>query len=107
MSGRVKLRAATDVGGTFTDMAIIEVSADGTQRVRTAKVKTTPPHFEEGVLNVLERGNVDVTEVQFLAHGTTVVINALTERKGAVIGLITTEGFRDVLEISVESQEVV
>ena len=100
MSGRVKLRAATDVGGTFTDMAIIEVSADGTQRVRTAKVETTPPHFEEGVHNVLERGNVDVTEVQFLAHGTTVVINALTERKGAVIGLITTEGFRDVLEIS-------
>lgn len=100
MSGRTSIRVATDVGGTFTDMAIIETGADGLQRVRTAKVETTPPHFEEGVLKVLERGNVDVTEVEFLAHGTTVVINALTERKGAVVGLITTEGFRDVLEIS-------
>ena len=100
MSSRTSVRVATDVGGTFTDMALIEVGADGSQRARTAKVETTPPHFEEGVLNVLERGEVDVTEVDFLAHGTTVVINALTERKGAVIGLITTEGFRDVLEIS-------
>ena len=100
MSSRTSVRVATDVGGTFTDMAFIEVGADGSQRARTAKVETTPPHFEEGVLNVLERGEVDVTEVDFLAHGTTVVINALTERKGAVIGLITTEGFRDVLEIS-------
>jgi len=81
-------------------MAYIEVGADGSQRTRTAKVETTPPHFEQGVLNVLERGEVDVTDVEFLAHGTTVVINALTERKGAVIGLITTQGFRDVLEIS-------
>ena len=86
MSSGTSVRVATDVGGTFTDMAFIEVGADGSQRTRTAKVETTPPHFEEGVLNVLERGAVDVTEVGFLAHGTTVVINALTERKGAVIG---------------------
>ena len=93
-------RVATDVGGTFTDMAFIEVENDGSQRVSTAKVETTPPHFEKGVINVLDRGNVKVTEVEFFAHGTTVVINVLTERKGAVVGLITSEGFRDVLEIS-------
>ena len=45
-------RVATDVGGTFTDMAFIEVENDGSQRVSTAKVETTPPHFEKGVINV-------------------------------------------------------
>ena len=49
---------------------------------------------------MLAKGKVDVSAVDFFAHGTTVVINALTERKGVKVGLITTEGFRDVLEIA-------
>ena len=65
-----------------------------------AKSDTTPPDFEQGVLNVLARGNVNPAEINFLAHGTTVVINALTERKGVKVGLITTQGFRDTLEIA-------
>ena len=100
MAAQSIIRVATDVGGTFTDMAFVEVAADGSQQLRTAKTDTTPPNFEKGVLEVLNRGRVDITQVGFLAHGTTVVINALTERKGATTGLITTEGFRDVLEIS-------
>src|SRR5690606_24236260 len=52
------------------------------------------------VLNVITKGVVDPASVDFLAHGTTVVINALTERKGVKVGLITTEGFRDTLEIA-------
>jgi N-methylhydantoinase A len=64
-----------------------------------AKTDTTPPCFEQGVLNVLAKAGVALPEVGFFAHGTTVVINALTERKGTKVGLITTEGFRDVLEI--------
>lgn len=95
------LRVATDVGGTFTDLVVFETDhATGTARVRTAKSDTTPPDFERGVLNVLAKGKVDVAEIDFLAHGTTVVINALTERKGVKVGLITTEGFRDTLEIA-------
>jgi N-methylhydantoinase A len=66
----------------------------------TAKSDTTPPDFENGVLNVLKKGGIDPKTVTFMAHGTTVVINALTERKGVKVGLITTEGFRDVLEIA-------
>ncbi|MBW7922374.1 MAG: hydantoinase/oxoprolinase family protein [Rubellimicrobium sp.] len=94
------LRVATDVGGTFTDLVAFETHADGRTTIRTAKSDTTPPHFEEGVLNVLEKGGIDPASVNFLAHGTTVVINALTERKGVKVGLVTTEGFRDSLEIA-------
>jgi N-methylhydantoinase A len=94
------IRVATDVGGTFTDLVFFETDDSGRQLIRTAKVDTTPPNFDEGVLNVLAKGKVDVPSVAFFAHGTTVVINALTERKGVKTGLITTEGFRDVLEIA-------
>ncbi len=95
------IRVATDVGGTFTDLVCFETDPEtGASNVRTAKSDTTPPNFEEGVLNVLEKGDVDPATVDFLAHGTTVVINALTERKGVKVGLITTEGFRDTLEIA-------
>ncbi len=95
------IRVATDVGGTFTDMVAFETDHDtGIVRVVTAKADTTPPDFETGVLNVLEKGKIDPAEVDFLVHGTTVVINALTERKGVKVGLITTEGFRDTLEIA-------
>lgn len=94
------IRVSTDVGGTFTDLVYFETDpATGVQTVRTEKSDTTPPDFEKGVLNVLEKAGVDITSVDFFAHGTTVVINALTERKGAKVGLITTKGFRDSLEI--------
>ncbi|SHJ28179.1 hydantoinase/oxoprolinase family protein [Wenxinia saemankumensis] len=93
-------RVATDVGGTFTDLVAFETRPDGTMEIVTAKSDTTPPDFETGVLNVLRKGGIEPSEVGFMAHGTTVVINALTERKGVKVGLITTEGFRDVLEIA-------
>ncbi len=94
-------RVATDVGGTFTDLVCFETDpVTGESVIRTAKTDTTPPNFEEGVLNVLAKGDVDPAGIGFLAHGTTVVINALTERKGVTVGLITTEGFRDTLEIA-------
>ena len=99
--GNITRRVATDVGGTFTDLVCFETDLDtGASRVVTAKTDTTPPDFETGVLNVLAKGDVDPGQVDFLAHGTTVVINALTERKGVKVGLITTEGFRDTLEIA-------
>ncbi len=93
-------RVSTDVGGTFTDLVYFETDVEsGTQTVRTGKSDTTPPDFERGVLDVMRKGGVAVEDVDFFAHGTTVVINALTERKGAKVGLITTAGFRDTLEI--------
>jgi N-methylhydantoinase A len=94
------IRVATDVGGTFTDLVYFETGRDGRQTVRTAKVDTTPPDYEKGVLDVLRKADVDPADISFFAHGTTVVINAITERKGVRVALITTEGFRDTLEIA-------
>ena len=95
------IRAATDVGGTFTDLVYFATDPDtGAQRVVTGKADTTPPDFERGVLDVMDRAGLAFDEVAFLANGTTLVINALTERKGVTTGLITTEGFRDSLEIA-------
>jgi N-methylhydantoinase A len=95
------IRAATDVGGTFTDLVYFSTDpATGTQQIVTAKSDTTPPDFERGVLNVMAKGGVASTDVAFLAHGTTLIINALTERNGVKTALITTRGFRDSLEIA-------
>ena len=99
--GSRPLRVATDVGGTYTDLVTFAVDeTTGEPRIRTAKADTTPPDFEQGVLDVMQAAGVDAAAVAFLAHGTTVVINALTERTGAKVGLLATEGFRDTLEIA-------
>lgn len=87
-------RTAIDIGGTFTDLVYMD---EATGKIGLGKTSTTPSHFEEGVITVVKDANLH--DVQFLAHGTTVIINTLTERKGAVTALITTRGFRDVLEI--------
>jgi len=94
-------RVATDVGGTFTDLVQFTLDPEtGHSTIRTAKTATTPPDYERGMLRALQKAEVDLATVDFLAHGTTVVINALTERKGVTVGLVATEGFRDTLEIA-------
>lgn len=96
------IRVATDVGGTFTDLVYCEFDeiTGEVGEVATQKSDTTPPRFEEGILNVVAKAKIDLSAVTFFVHGSTVVINALTERKGARTALITTQGFRDVLEIA-------
>jgi len=98
----MRIRAATDVGGTYTDLVYYTIDSDTGRcgNVRTAKVDTTPPHFEKGVMAALHKGEVSIADLEFFAHGATVVINAITERKGARVGLISTRGFRDVIEIA-------
>src|SRR5260370_2917866 len=87
-------RTAIDIGGTFTDLVYLD---ETTGQVGMGKTSTTPAHFEEGVVTTVNEARLK--DVQFLAHGTTVIINTLTERKGAITALITTRGFRDILEI--------
>lgn len=97
----MSVRVATDVGGTFTDLVHLHTDpATGRQEIHTAKSDTTPPDFERGVLEVIAKSGVSPADFDFLVHGTTVVINALTERKGVTTALITTAGFRDSLEIA-------
>ena len=83
------------MGGTFTDLVAI---SEG--ELVTAKVPSTPEDQSEGVMNALESSEVDPSAVAALAHGMTVATNALLERRGARTALVTTEGFRDVLEIA-------
>lgn len=93
---------ATDVGGTFTDVVFFERDSE-TGRVSIAKIgksHSTPPDFERGVINVLSEADVDVSKIDTFVHGCTVVINTITERTGAKVGLITTRGFADILEIA-------
>jgi N-methylhydantoinase A len=87
-------RAAVDIGGTFTDLVTLDEESGA---IGIAKAATTPGRFEDGVMDAIDQ--VDLDGVSFLAHGTTVIINALTERTGATTALLTTRGFRDVLEI--------
>ncbi|MBB4952385.1 N-methylhydantoinase A [Agrobacterium vitis] len=94
------IRLATDVGGTFTDLVGYD---ERTGEVFTAKSLTTTNDQSEGVLSAIDmsekKDGLRVRDVTFFAHGGTTVINAITERKGAKTALITTAGFRDVLEI--------
>src|SRR4051794_6125360 len=93
------LRAATDVGGTFTDLVTFSTDPEtGRQEILTAKSDTTPPDFERGVLDVLAKSGIATSGIVFLAHGTTLVINAITERKGVKTGLPPPPGFPAPLE---------
>ena len=89
------LRLGVDVGGTFTDLVAL---SEGT--VITAKVPSTPRDQSEGVMNAVGASEVSPGAIGALAHGMTVATNALLERRGARTALVTTEGFRDVLEIA-------
>ncbi len=90
-----KVRVAVDIGGTFTDL----VAMDDRGNLVETKTPTTPWDFSEGVLESIAASAVDPGAIQDLVHGTTVVINTITERTGEKTALITTAGFRDVLAI--------
>jgi N-methylhydantoinase A len=96
-------RIGVDIGGTFTDVVLEKDSAR-----YTAKVLTTPRAPEEGVgqgiEGVLAQSGVTPGEVSLIIHGTTLATNALIERKGVITALVTTEGFRDSIEMGSESR---
>ena len=93
-------RIGVDIGGTFTDVALVD---DANGQIGVAKVPTTPGDLTEGVVRALEmamgRYAVAAPEVTLLSHATTVVTNAILGESGARAALVTTRGFRDVLEL--------
>ena len=91
------MRVATDIGGTFTDLVAVD---EATGAVTVGKALTTPADLPAGVLEAVAAADVSLEDVSDFVHGTTFVINALTERTGARTALVTTKGFRDVLEIA-------
>ena len=90
------LVAGVDVGGTFTDLVIFDPASGA---VRLAKVPTTLPNQAGGVLAAFAEAGADLSAIDLIVHGTTTTTNAVLERQLAKTGLITTEGFRDVLEL--------
>ncbi|WP_108174705.1 hydantoinase/oxoprolinase family protein [Phreatobacter oligotrophus] len=100
MKRRVDVRrvAGIDVGGTFTDLLLTEQDGAGVT-VRLAKVPTSIANQAVGVVKAIEAAGVSPAELDLIIHGTTATTNAVLERKVAKVGLITTEGFRDVLEL--------
>src|SRR5262245_53155512 len=98
-AGQGPFRIGADVGGTFTDVILIDARGD----IRTHKVPSTPPHFERAVLravaDLLRAAGAPGAAVAEVAHGTTVATNAILEHQGARTALITTKGFRDVLAL--------
>ncbi|BBK37564.1 hypothetical protein STAQ_26420 [Allostella sp. ATCC 35155] len=95
----MEYRLGIDIGGTFTDLVFL--APDG--QVLTTKVLSTPDDYSrgiaEGLASVFAAGRASAAGVDQVVHGTTVATNAILEGKGARVGLLTTEGFRDVLEI--------
>src|SRR5262245_26641108 len=90
------LRIGVDIGGTFTDLVALD---EATGALVTTKAPSPPRELLEGVLRCVDQAGVRLADCRLLIHGTTIAINALLEGKGARTGLLTTEGFRDVLEI--------
>jgi N-methylhydantoinase A len=93
-------RIGVDTGGTFTDVVIYD---DESGEIRITKTPSTPPDFDRGVLNgidkILEQTDATGESIEFLSHGTTVGTNAVLENEIPDLGLITNQGLRDVLEI--------
>ena len=94
-------RLGVDVGGTFTDFLLLN---EATGETRTAKVPSTPEDSSVGVLNGLSKicdsSGIDPADIKLVMHGTTVATNAVLTGRGAKVGLITTSGFEDTLQVA-------
>lgn len=97
------MRLAIDIGGTFTDIVLENQNNLITKKVLTSIAKPEVAVIE-GVSELLDENNITSSEIKMIIHGTTLATNAVIERKGAKTCFITTEGFRDVLDIGYESR---
>ena len=95
-----RFRLGVDVGGTFTDLCLFD---DVGHTLRTYKLPSTPDDFcrgiTDGIAAILKESRLPPGELGYLVHGTTVATNAMIQRAGGRVGLLTTAGFRDLLEI--------
>jgi N-methylhydantoinase A len=97
----MRYRLGVDVGGTFTDLLLFDQTSGAFWRHKTP---STPHDSSEGILNgvlaITKEAEVDPGDIEFFLHGTTVATNAVLQNKGARVGLITTEGYRDIMQIA-------
>ena len=90
------MRIAVDVGGTFTDVIVLD---EKTNTLRLEKVETTPRDPAAGVLQSFRKANARLSDIDYFVHGTTLGLNALLTRTGARVAIVTTKGFRDIYEL--------
>jgi N-methylhydantoinase A len=86
------MRIAVDVGGTFTDVIVLD---EASQTLRLEKVETTPRDPATGVLQGFHKANTTLDVINYFVHGTTLGLNALLTRRGAKVAIVTTKGFRE------------
>src|ERR1700722_11626469 len=105
MTDTARYRIGFDIGGTFTDFILLD---EGRSEIRLHKCLTTPHDPSvgalEGLAEIVSGAGIQLADVSEIVHGTTLVTNALIERRGAKLGLITTAGFRDILEMGTEQR---
>jgi 5-oxoprolinase (ATP-hydrolysing) len=105
MNQQSRYRIGFDIGGTFTDFILLDTERND---IRLHKALTTPHDPSvgalEGLIELVQAASLDLADIGEIVHGTTLVTNALIERRGASTGLITTEGFRDILEMGTEQR---
>jgi N-methylhydantoinase A len=92
-----KYRVSADIGGTFTDFVFFDVAS---RKFSAAKTLTTPQNLSDAIISGIGEEIEDFSDIEFFVHGTTSGLNAVLERKGAKVALITTKGFHDVYEIA-------
>lgn len=97
------MRIAVDVGGTFTDVILLD---EEKRELRLEKTETTPQDPSQGVLAGFEKAGADLKAIRYFIHGTTLGLNALLTRSGAKVAIVTTEGFRDVFHLGRTARDV-
>ena len=90
------MRLGIDIGGTFTDLTGLD---EATGEMVHLKILTDPEQPVRAVLQALEQAGIEPAALAHVSHGTTIGINAVVERKGAATAIVTTKGFRDILEL--------
>src|SRR6476620_6356780 len=93
-------RLGVDVGGTYTDLVLLDGNAEPT----SLKIPSTPSDPAQGVLDGIAALDIDPSKLEMLVHGSTIGVNTIIQRKGARTGLLTTHGFEDVLDIGTMSK---
>jgi N-methylhydantoinase A len=97
MSGRYRL--GVDIGGTFTDLQALDETSGRVVALKTPSTLEPEQGVVAGLRALADRHGIKTSEIAFFSHGTTIGVNTLLERKGAAVGVITTRGFRDILEL--------
>jgi N-methylhydantoinase A len=101
-----RLAVGIDIGGTFTDVWVMDLT---TEEMWKGKVSSTPKNFSECFMNALQKASqlaqVEVKNIVFIVHGSTIATNTVVTKEGAKIALITTEGFKDVLQIGTTKRD--